>query len=198
MASVWIAYARAVKEFGWRGVYEKCTSMGTVKMGTLIGTDKMGNKYYEDRKEQYGQHRWVEYKDIWNYDATMVPPSWHGWLHHMHDEPGHVLEQAAIEQAEKFGVQLDSSDDGIYSNHIGYTTYEEELMHNKTGFRQRGYKIGSLYTKAGEPDQYYRQPGTAASYENLDYKHVVGVEIAEPGAKLEDTKVRPLRSHFEI
>lgn len=32
-----------------------------------------------------GQHRWVEYADIHNYDSSSVTADWHPWLHHMSD-----------------------------------------------------------------------------------------------------------------
>lgn len=34
-----------------------------------------------------GQHRWVEYADIHNFDASQIPPEWHGWMTHTFDEP---------------------------------------------------------------------------------------------------------------
>jgi NADH:ubiquinone oxidoreductase subunit len=37
-----------------------------------------------------GRHRWVEYADAVDYDASSVPPEWHGWLHHITD---HTPEQ---------------------------------------------------------------------------------------------------------
>jgi NADH:ubiquinone oxidoreductase subunit len=40
------------------------------------GTDKFGNKYYEDLELPFGQHRWVEYSNIDNPDATMIQPDW--------------------------------------------------------------------------------------------------------------------------
>jgi len=45
-----------------------------------------------------GQHRWVEYKDIHNFDASMIPPEWHGWMHHTFDETptDMVLNKSAI------------------------------------------------------------------------------------------------------
>eukprot|EP00897_Mesotaenium_endlicherianum_P008819 jgi/Mesen1/7966/ME000422S07124 len=53
---------------------------------TLVGIDTFGNKYYERLHDvQYGRHRWVEFKDSHNYDASTVPPEWHGWLHHIND-----------------------------------------------------------------------------------------------------------------
>lgn len=61
--------------------------------------------------------RWVEYKDIWNYDAAMVPPSWHGWLCHVHDEPGDKTEEY-LENKVKAAVQVDTSGDEIYKHHV--------------------------------------------------------------------------------
>ena len=52
-----------------------------------MGEDSNGNKYYENTGYQSGRHRWVEYADLDNYNATSVPREWHGWLHHVDDEP---------------------------------------------------------------------------------------------------------------
>lgn len=35
-----------------------------------------------------GRHRWVEYADRGRYNASQVPPEWHGWLHHITDHTG--------------------------------------------------------------------------------------------------------------
>ncbi|XP_043718383.1 probable NADH dehydrogenase [ubiquinone] 1 alpha subcomplex subunit 12 isoform X2 [Telopea speciosissima] len=60
--------------------------------GTLVGVDKFGNKYYEKLKNtQYGRHRWVEYGDKGRYNASQVPPEWHGWLHFITDRTGDEL-----------------------------------------------------------------------------------------------------------
>uniref|UniRef100_A0A7R9DFT8 NADH dehydrogenase [ubiquinone] 1 alpha subcomplex subunit 12 n=1 Tax=Timema poppense TaxID=170557 RepID=A0A7R9DFT8_TIMPO len=60
-----------------------------VKIGTLIGKDKYGNKYYENNMYFYGRNRWVEYNDQVgiNYDASQVPAEWFGWLHYKTDLP---------------------------------------------------------------------------------------------------------------
>jgi NADH dehydrogenase (ubiquinone) 1 alpha subcomplex subunit 12 len=60
------------------------------RKGKLVGEDELGNKYNENMNYQSGRHRWVEYKNIENYDysASSVPREWHGWLHHVDDEPG--------------------------------------------------------------------------------------------------------------
>jgi len=52
----------------------------------LVGEDAFGNKYFEKIQGiQYGRQRWVEYKDPYNYNASTVPPEWHGWLHYISD-----------------------------------------------------------------------------------------------------------------
>lgn len=35
--------------------------MDELKIGNLVGTDKYGNKYYENPRFFYGRNRWVEY-----------------------------------------------------------------------------------------------------------------------------------------
>uniref|UniRef100_A0A8C5SWY6 NADH dehydrogenase [ubiquinone] 1 alpha subcomplex subunit 12 n=1 Tax=Laticauda laticaudata TaxID=8630 RepID=A0A8C5SWY6_LATLA len=52
-----------------------------LKVGTLVGTDKYGNKYYEDKRFFFGRHRWVIYtaemngrNTYWDLDGSMIPP----------------------------------------------------------------------------------------------------------------------------
>ncbi|CAH6790550.1 Ndufa12 [Phodopus roborovskii] len=65
-----------------------------LRLGTLVGDDKYGNKYYEDNKQFFGHHQWVIYtmemngkNTFWDVDESMVPPEWHHWLHCMTDDP---------------------------------------------------------------------------------------------------------------
>jgi len=58
--------------------------------GEAVGTDEFGNRYYRTRggkidKRLGFERRWVIYNGY--AEATMVPPSWHGWLHHTVDVP---------------------------------------------------------------------------------------------------------------
>src|SRR5690606_21299043 len=50
--------------------------------GSLVGRDVLGNKYYraKPRPGYSRERRWVMYKGA--PEASMVPPEWHGWLHH--------------------------------------------------------------------------------------------------------------------
>ncbi len=54
--------------------------------GKSIGTDPLGNKYYEGKPRQgyKNPRRWVIYKTT--PEASNVPPEWHGWLHHQTNE----------------------------------------------------------------------------------------------------------------
>ena len=40
-----------------------------------------------------GRHRWVEYADNGNYNASAVPPEWHSWLHYISD---HTADQVCL------------------------------------------------------------------------------------------------------
>lgn len=167
--------------------------MGTVKFGRFVGEDHLGNKYYEDLNEKHGQHRWVEYKDIWNYDASMVPPSWHGWLCHVHDEPGDKTE-AYLENKVKNAVPVDTSGDCIYDHHVGYSDFKDGLLHNDSSKRYRGYKIGALHQDPEKPEGYYRQPGSATSDVDGEFKRTKGYEPWDPTMPdFRETRVRTLR-----
>ena len=50
-----------------------------------VGKDTLGNTYYRAKARKGYNHdrRWVIYKG--EPDASMVPPEWHGWLHHQTD-----------------------------------------------------------------------------------------------------------------
>ena len=52
--------------------------------GAKIGTDALGNAYFESKKPIAGRtRRWVIYSG--SNDASRVPPEWFGWLHHQTD-----------------------------------------------------------------------------------------------------------------
>ena len=50
-----------------------------------IGTDSLGNTYYQIKARAGYNHprRWVVYKDV--AEPSSVPPEWHGWLHYQSD-----------------------------------------------------------------------------------------------------------------
>uniref|UniRef100_A0A1D1YW74 NADH dehydrogenase [ubiquinone] 1 alpha subcomplex subunit 12 n=1 Tax=Anthurium amnicola TaxID=1678845 RepID=A0A1D1YW74_9ARAE len=118
MASVVKGALRAIREKGIRGVlremkeegYLRCLPDGNLLKtkihnigATLVGVDKFGNKYYEKLEDtQFGRHRWVEYAEKRRYNASQVPPEWHGWLHFITDHTGDEL---LMLRPKRYGVE---------------------------------------------------------------------------------------------
>ena len=63
------------------------TRLFTWFSGRLVGSDGLGNRYFELKKPRKGvrARRWVLYAG--QGDASEVPPEWHAWLHHTTDAP---------------------------------------------------------------------------------------------------------------
>ncbi|GJJ77962.1 NADH dehydrogenase (ubiquinone) 1 alpha subcomplex subunit 12 [Entomortierella parvispora] len=90
------SFPRTVKGFfalGPARFFRQLNNIGDTKVGTLVGTDKFGNKYYENLKESYGRTRWIQFAKEDSFfsraeaNASQVPAEWHGWLHRMLDAP---------------------------------------------------------------------------------------------------------------
>ncbi|OMO71147.1 NADH:ubiquinone oxidoreductase, 17.2kDa subunit [Corchorus capsularis] len=86
-------FFRELKEEG----YTKCIFDGNLLQtkihnigATLVGVDK------------FGRHRWVEYAKKDRYDASQVPPEWHGWLHCITDHTGDEL---LMLKPKRYGVE---------------------------------------------------------------------------------------------
>lgn len=55
------------------------TWLGTKVSGSKVGSDALGNAYFEGGKLPNGQkRRWVMYQG--QNDVSRVPPEWYGWL----------------------------------------------------------------------------------------------------------------------
>eukprot|EP00744_Colponema_vietnamica_P000433 GILI01000776.1.p2 GENE.GILI01000776.1~~GILI01000776.1.p2 ORF type:complete len:150 (+),score=56.26 GILI01000776.1:102-551(+) len=77
-----------LQRLGLRGSLRKIMDMNTVRCGTLVGVDELGNKYFErmDELSQPFRYRWVEYNTR-KFDASQIPAQWHGWIHCSTDKP---------------------------------------------------------------------------------------------------------------
>jgi len=154
---------KQVKLRGWKGTMEQLYTIGDIKFGELKGTDGHGNKYYEDLELPYGQHRWVEYADTHNPDATMIQPEWHGWMHHMFDEtPAEVDPQFAGQGV----LQSHEKVHSLYADHVGKVVTQPDMQFDQTAtsfYRQRGWQVGSVKSKPGDPELFYKQPGHPTS-----------------------------------
>jgi NADH:ubiquinone oxidoreductase subunit len=60
-----------------------------------VGKDKLGNEYYENRKDVANRDRWVIYHK-WDYDPTQTPPQWHQWLHKVNDTLPHEIQLSKL------------------------------------------------------------------------------------------------------
>jgi NADH:ubiquinone oxidoreductase subunit len=76
--------------FTWWNGQTFGTQLWTWLYGEPVGEDEFGNRYYRtkggkiDRSLGF-ERRWVIYNGV--AEASTVPPSWHGWLHHTVDVP---------------------------------------------------------------------------------------------------------------
>ena len=64
------------------------TRLFTWLNGEAVGTDRYGNRYFQDRKDRPGRRRrrWVMYAGT--PDASKVPPEWHAWLERIRNNLG--------------------------------------------------------------------------------------------------------------
>ena len=63
------------KIFTWWNQDTFGTRLKTIFFGKLIGTDDLGNKYYESKSGK----RWVIYSNT--IDASKIPVEWYSWIH---------------------------------------------------------------------------------------------------------------------
>ena len=77
------------KIFIWWNQETLGTKLQTFFSGKLMGSDSLGNKYYEGKDGK----RWVIYADI--IDASKIPVEWYSWMHFTHNriEKKHNLEK---------------------------------------------------------------------------------------------------------
>jgi NADH:ubiquinone oxidoreductase subunit len=68
--------------FAWWNGATFGTLFTTWFSGTYVGTDEIGNRYYQTKD---GKRRWVLYAGT--VEASRVPAEWHGWLHRTFKDP---------------------------------------------------------------------------------------------------------------
>ena len=77
------------KFFIWWNQETLGTKLQTIFFGTLVGSDSLGNKYYENKSGK----RWIIYND--EIDASKIPIEWYSWIHFTNNkiEKKHILEK---------------------------------------------------------------------------------------------------------
>jgi len=76
--------------FTWWNGWTYGTKLWTWRFGEKVGEDEFGNVYFRTRGGKIDptlglQRRWVIYNGL--AEASMIPPGWHGWMHHKTDVP---------------------------------------------------------------------------------------------------------------
>jgi len=69
---MWIFFK---KFFIWWNQETLGTKLKTIFFGKLVGSDSLGNKYYESKSGK----RWIIYID--EIDASKIPNEWYSWIH---------------------------------------------------------------------------------------------------------------------
>ncbi|PHH62605.1 hypothetical protein CDD81_6839 [Ophiocordyceps australis] len=77
---------RNLRKVGIKDYFRQMLYIGDTKYGTLIGTDRAGNKFFENTEELPLRTRWVEFAKH-DYDAAQMEPGWHAWMSYMVDKP---------------------------------------------------------------------------------------------------------------
>ncbi|EDV25222.1 NADH dehydrogenase [ubiquinone] 1 alpha subcomplex subunit 12 [Trichoplax sp. H2] len=108
---------------GWYWGISKMFRECVIKFGALVGEDKYGNKYYENKNYFVARHRWVDYKDWWKYDASDIPAEWHRWIHFMTDDPPTI--DPPVER--KFLSGHKSNMTGSYREYVPYSTTRRKI-----------------------------------------------------------------------
>ena len=79
-----------LKVFTWWNGQTFGTQVWTWLYGEAVGEDEFGNRYYRTKGGKIDpvllfERRWVIYNGY--AEASTIPPSWHGWMHHTVDTP---------------------------------------------------------------------------------------------------------------
>lgn len=98
-----------------------------LKIGTLVGTDKYGNKYYQNDYYFFGKNRWIEYAPHYGleYDGSQIPAEWYGWLHYKtdylpSDDPGRPSHKWMLDHTENLT--------GTPKQYVPYSTTKQKIV----------------------------------------------------------------------
>lgn len=148
-----MSYIEAVRRWGIKGTMMHLFAFKQIKIGDLVGKDELGNTYYENYELPSGQNRWVQHAVLDSQqlaDATVVPPEWFIWLHQMTDTP-------PGQDTTKTGYQVAEGSAAPNTHHYNLA-HTRKWRPNQTLVRERGYGLGTYYSKVGE-NAFYTQPG---------------------------------------
>ena len=99
------------------------TRLKTIFFGKLVGSDELGNKYYENKNGK----RWVIYANT--IDASKIPVEWYSWMHFTPNkiEKNHELEKYDWQKPHQ--SNLTGTDDAYY--HIKHLYFYWDNRHRQ-------------------------------------------------------------------
>ncbi|EDQ92864.1 uncharacterized protein MONBRDRAFT_17089 [Monosiga brevicollis MX1] len=116
------AVIRQIQQVGAKQVFRDICREGKLMTGVLVGQDKFGNKYYEDKEQMFGNHRRVDMARE-DFNASQVPPEWHRWLHAMTDDLPDSFEPRQKWQLDHEENLTDSAD-----RYVAYSTVKPKIQ----------------------------------------------------------------------
>ncbi len=110
-----------LRMFTWWNGQTFGTQWWTWLYGEFVGDDEFGNRYYRTKGGKIDptlgfERRWVIYSGV--AEASMVPPSWHGWLHHTVDVPPTQEKVRAVSLGEAASAESDRHAGRVSSERI--------------------------------------------------------------------------------
>ncbi|KAK4185188.1 NADH ubiquinone oxidoreductase subunit NDUFA12-domain-containing protein [Podospora australis] len=75
-----------LRKIGLKEYWHQLNYIGDTKAGVLVGTDRFGNKFYENNDELPLRTRWVDYVKH-DFDPGQIEPLWHAWISYAVDVP---------------------------------------------------------------------------------------------------------------
>lgn len=170
------------KTGGLKASLYKLFRMDELKLGTLRGTDKYGNKYYENERFFYGRNRWIEYAPYYRleYDGSQVPAEWFGWLHYKTDlipdqDPSRPKYKWMLDHTENFS--------GTPRQYVPYSTTKQKIepwkpssqkfliiatrfSHQQAGYTHFGFETVKDYEKQQRVNKVFDE--VAQSYDLMN------------------------------
>ena len=123
----WVNVQKNIYNTLGRGeIIRRLAREGNVRVGTLVGSDKYGNEYYENNYYFVARNRFVKYpyKDHrLSYDGSQIPPEWHRWMHYMTDDPPSKV--PPVER--KWMADHEVNFSGTNQRYVPYSTTREKI-----------------------------------------------------------------------
>ncbi|MEN2498385.1 MAG: NADH dehydrogenase 1 alpha subcomplex subunit 12 ndufa12/DAP13 [Marteilia pararefringens] len=107
------------------------------KYGILVGSDKFGNKYYENYEYKYARNRWIEFAEAnTNISCKKYDELWIEWLYSVAIDPPNVNKES--QEATDYDKVSLSRLDKVYKN--PYNTSEEWIENNWLHLKGKDYE----------------------------------------------------------